>query len=134
MQGMELRVTGLGAEPFFVTKPNGEAAGQDLDTLAIMVKKVGANLLFEPADDWLNVKKYENGTMELDSDGNPILFGCIAEVFYNRATFAVSSLYILEATFGLIDFMVYNDMEYRYQSAKPKVSKQCEPSVMYYYY
>ncbi len=112
---MEFRVTGLGVEPYFVEKPNGEAAGLDLDTLKIMTNKVGANLKFEPVDDWINVKEDANGTEET-------LVGCIPEVFYKRATFAVAQAMLLEEINPFIDFLVHADQKYRYLSPKPQVN------------
>ena len=113
---MELKVTGLGPEPFYVEGPNGEASGMDLDIVRLMVEKTGAHLKFEPAVDWFNVA--------VDEAGNQYYIGCIPNIIYQRSTFAISCIVFTSATFAwdFIDFLFHTYIDYHYVTAKPQVS------------
>ncbi len=118
---MELRVTGIGGEPYFVIRPDGELAGYDLDTIRIIVDKVNAKLKVEMAVDWIAIKKDENGTELFNEDGTPILVGCIPEVMYRRATFAVAEILYIPDTFPMVDYMIHSHQYLHFRSARPGV-------------
>ncbi len=118
---MELRVTGLGGEPYWVVKPNGELAGYELDAIKIMIDKLGAKLKVEHAIDWINVKKDPNGDIELDTDKNPILIGCLPEVKYQKATFAVAEIIFIEDFYFMADYIVHTHQYLHFRSVRSKV-------------
>ncbi len=122
LNGIEFRTVAIGSPPYLETKPNGEYAGFEVDTIRIMVDKVGAKLRVDPAADWLNVLKDENGTDILDENGNNILIGTTPELLYGRATFAVAEHYLLYETAGYCDYLINTQMKLHYQSGKPQVS------------
>ena len=110
---MVLNVHGLGFRPFFVEKPNGEYAGFELDTLRVMAEKVNATIAVQKADVWVDY--------ELDDNGNQILLGPMAEVIYQRATFAIAEHYFLEDFFKLCAYLILTDQSVFYRYPKPQI-------------
>ncbi len=121
---MELRVTCVGSPPYFITKPNGDMAGFELDTVHILAEKVGASLKAENNVDWLNYKFDENGTMEVDEYGYPILIGTTPEIFYQRATFGVAEHYYIEVAFPLVDYIYFTELDLYFRGTKPQVGSK----------
>ncbi len=99
--------------------PDGEISGFEMDTLQIMVNKVGATLKAEEAQDWLNVKFNDDGTLAFDDAGNMIFIGSIADVYYKRTTFAISQIMLYD--YMLVDFLSFDYQPYFIRSAKPDV-------------
>ncbi len=119
---MELRVTGLGFAPYFIPKADGEFDGFELDALRAVAENLQATIKVEQASDWLGVKFDENGSMIFDETGNPVFVGCLAEVFYQRATFAVGEIYLLEDYFAMVDVMIQSHQYVYFRAGKPEVS------------
>ena len=93
-----------------------------MDTVQILVEKVQGRLKIENAVNWLMFDLDENGEMQFDETGMPLMLGSIPDVFYHTATFAVGECYFIADIFPLVDFMIHSNNYLYYRAAKPQVT------------
>ena len=113
-------MNGLGGPPNFIQLPNGEYGGYELDTLHTLAKHVKAKIKFQKINFWFDYKRDENGKIVLDENGAPIMKGTNAEIYYQRATFAVAH-HMYGLLSDLTENLIHSTQTFYYRTQKPRV-------------